>query len=55
MSRIKQKINRTKQRVVIEVAPGLKAWLEQHCREQGHTLTWITTKLLEQYRQEREK
>jgi hypothetical protein len=49
------KTNRTKERIVIEVPPDLKNWLERHCKEEGHTITWLTTKLLEKYRQERDK
>ena len=49
----KTKPQRTKERVVIEIPRDLKEWLLQHCEQTGHTATWVITKLIEQYREQR--
>ena len=51
----KMKPARTKDALTIELPKELKAWLETHCEERGHTVTWTLTRLIEQYREAAEK
>ena len=41
---------RIKERLVVELPAELTAWLMQHCEKNGHTITWVITKIISAYR-----
>jgi len=43
----------SKTAIHVQVPTELKEWLDEHCRDNGHTQGWVITKLLEKFQRDK--